>query len=90
MSRIVKLIEDQNDYKIFEKDTLVLKWNRSSDYSRIYIEIVEKFQDEDHAPARIFLGTRFPAKFPIIGNTTYNKPLKLETQDPHLVKLIDH
>lgn len=32
----------------------------------------------------------FPASFPIIGDTTYNKPIKLDLKDPHMVKLIDH
>jgi hypothetical protein len=91
LDKVVKLIEDQEKYKLFEKNNLVLKWCRSSDYSTLIIEIVEKYQEEDWFPKKTITDMQwFPATFPIIGKGEYNKPLKLEIKDPHLVKLIDH
>lgn len=84
-SALVKLIEQQKRYVIFENPNHILKWYQSSDYSTMFIEIVEDIQYPKYD-----WKLKFPVKFPILGTGSYNKPFKLEMKDPNVIKVIDY
>ena len=90
-NKLIKLIEAQGSYELFTKEKQILKWTTSSDYSSLFIELIDiGLSDSDSHRKGLNWDFKSTVRFPIIGSASYNKPLKLEIKDPHLVKMIDH
>lgn len=64
-NKVIKLLDGQNQYKIFNEPNLKLKWTTSSDHSTLFLNLVRESINDDKNSKMMNWELTFPLSFKI-------------------------